>query len=202
VASNGICSYHITWESGNWFINWNWTHTRTSWSSHTPTYFIITAVWGFVHRPVFQKLQTMTFRKLDVPVHRWAGGPQSLDNPCQVKVTLRPTVSQSMFLLVWKLLSCPCEAPSLTRGRVCRLSVIVGSISSLSFVQLFTILLLKPNRMYSIYKVSVGPGSLQQPMSVELQLYKYIWDQALSKGDNRKICNINCVTAHTDLNLR
>jgi hypothetical protein len=30
------------------------------------------------------------------------------------------------------------------------LSVIVGSISPLSFVQLFTILLLKPNRMYNI----------------------------------------------------
>jgi hypothetical protein len=55
-----------------------------------------------------------------------------------------------MFLLVWKLLSCPCGAPSLTRGRVCHLSVIVGRISSLSSVQLFTILLLKPNRMYNI----------------------------------------------------
>jgi hypothetical protein len=32
-----------------------------------------------------------------------------------------------MFLLVWKLLSCPCGAPFLTRGRVCHLSVIVGS---------------------------------------------------------------------------
>jgi hypothetical protein len=41
------------------------------------------------------------------------------------------------------------------------LSVIVGSISSLSFVQLFTILLLKPNRMYNIYTASVSPGSVQ-----------------------------------------
>jgi hypothetical protein len=55
-----------------------------------------------------------------------------------------------LFILSWKLLSCPYGAPSLTRGRVCRLSVIVGSISSLSFVQLFTILPLKSNRMYNI----------------------------------------------------
>jgi hypothetical protein len=73
---------------------------------------------------------------------------------------VRVTVSTQ----VWKLLSCPCEAPSLMRGRVCRLSVRVGSISSLSFVQLFTILLLKPNRMYNIYKGSVSPGSGQQTM--------------------------------------
>jgi hypothetical protein len=57
-----------------------------------------------------------------------------------------------MFLLVRKLLSCPCGAPSLTRGRVRHLSVIVGSIIPLSFVQLFTSLLLKPNRMHNIYK--------------------------------------------------
>jgi hypothetical protein len=42
--------------------------------------------------------------------------------------------------------------------------VIVGSISPLSFVQLFTILLLKPNRMYNIHKASVSPGSVQQAM--------------------------------------
>jgi hypothetical protein len=34
----------------------------------------------------------------------------------------------------------------------------------LSFVQLFTILLLKPNRMYNIYKASVSPDSVQQTM--------------------------------------
>jgi hypothetical protein len=37
-----------------------------------------------------------------------------------------------IILLVWKLLSCPCGAPFLTRGRVCRLSVMVGSIQSQS----------------------------------------------------------------------
>jgi hypothetical protein len=42
-----------------------------------------------------------------------------------------------MFLRVWKLLSCPCGAPSLTRGRVCHLSVIVGSISPCQYVQIF-----------------------------------------------------------------
>jgi hypothetical protein len=40
----------------------------------------------------------------------------------------------------------------------------VGSISLLSFVQLFTILLLKPNRMYNIYKACVSPRSAQQTM--------------------------------------
>jgi hypothetical protein len=40
----------------------------------------------------------------------------------------------------------------------------VGSISPLSFAQLFTILLLKPNRMYNIYKASVSPGSAQETM--------------------------------------
>jgi hypothetical protein len=66
------------------------------------------------------------------------------------------------FLLIWKLLSCPCGAPSLTIGRVCHLSVIVCSINPLSFVQLFTILLLKPNRMYNIYR----------PLSVQAQYSK------------------------------
>jgi hypothetical protein len=69
-----------------------------------------------------------------------------------------------IFLLVWKILSCPCGAPSLTRRRVCHLSLIVGSISSLSFVHLFTILLLEPNRMYSIYKAYVSLGSVQDTM--------------------------------------
>jgi hypothetical protein len=34
-----------------------------------------------------------------------------------------------MFIFRWKLLSCPCGAPFLMRGRVCHLSVIVDSIS-------------------------------------------------------------------------
>jgi hypothetical protein len=48
---------------------------------------------------------------------------------CQVKVTLRLTISQSVsrapsvahdqiFITVWQLRSCSCGAPSLTRGRV------------------------------------------------------------------------------------
>jgi hypothetical protein len=46
----------------------------------------------------------------------------------KVKVALRLTVSltcgahDQILVSVWQLLSCPCEAPSLTRGRVCRLS--------------------------------------------------------------------------------
>jgi hypothetical protein len=69
-----------------------------------------------------------------------------------------------MFLLAWKLLSCPCGAPSLTRGRVCHLSVIVDSISQLSVVQVFTNLQFLTNFMYNIYKASVSPGSVQQTM--------------------------------------
>jgi hypothetical protein len=113
-----------------------------------------------------------------VSVLRWAEKTptQSLDNPCQSQSHIA-TDGQSVcpswrrapaaahdqiFLLVWKLLSCLCGAPSLTRGRVCRLSVMVCIFSSLSFVQLFTILLLKPNRMYNICKGPVSSGSVQQ----------------------------------------
>jgi hypothetical protein len=42
-----------------------------------------------------------------------------------------------LFLLVWKLLSCPCGAPSLTRGRVCHLSVIV-LVSIYKYLQVYT----------------------------------------------------------------
>jgi hypothetical protein len=52
-----------------------------------------------------------------------------------VKVTLRPTAGQSVclgveprLLTVRQLWSCPIRAPSLTRGRVCLLSVIVSSL--------------------------------------------------------------------------
>jgi hypothetical protein len=41
-----------------------------------------------------------------------------------------------MLIFKWKLLSCPCGAPSLARGRVCHLSVIVDSISPLSLCTL------------------------------------------------------------------
>jgi hypothetical protein len=119
--------------------------------------------------------------------------PSILSQPSQsqVKVTLRLTVSQSVCLGVETRLGlmtrcfflfesyCPVRVgvPSLTRGRVCRLSVIFGSISSLSFVQLFTILLLKPNRMYNIYKASVSPGSLQQTMP-----YFYLFPRYIASG--------------------
>jgi hypothetical protein len=66
-----------------------------------------------------------------------------------------------MFLLAW---SCPCGAPSLTRGRVCPLSVIVDSISQLSVIQIFTNLQFLTNCTYNIYKATVSPGSVQQTM--------------------------------------
>jgi hypothetical protein len=43
---------------------------------------------------------------------------------------------EQMLLFKWKLLSCPGGAPSLTRDRVCHLSVIVDSISPLSLCTL------------------------------------------------------------------
>jgi hypothetical protein len=69
-----------------------------------------------------------------------------------------------MFLLVWKLLSCPCGEPSLTRGRVCHLSVIVDSNSLCQYIQIFTSLWLLCNLVYNIYKSSVSPGSVQPTM--------------------------------------
>jgi hypothetical protein len=61
-----------------------------------------------------------------------------------------------MFLLVWKLLSCPCGAPYLTRGRVSHLSVIVSSINSCHYVQIFTSLHLLSNLICNISKTSIS----------------------------------------------
>jgi hypothetical protein len=73
----------------------------------------------------------------------------------KVKVILRLTISESVslgiehppgahdqifFSLIWKLLSCSIWAPSLTRGRVCHLSVIVR-ISKAICHELFQFLL-------------------------------------------------------------
>jgi hypothetical protein len=49
----------------------------------------------------------------------------------KVKVTLRLTVGQSVahdqiFIIVWQLRSCSCGAPSLTRGRVCLLYMLLA----------------------------------------------------------------------------
>jgi hypothetical protein len=129
----------------------------------------------------------------------WAFHPLQVilfnNNISTVRVTLRLTVSQSVCFgfeprlglmtgysfLIEKLQSCPYGAPSLTRGRVCHLSVIAGSISPLSSVQLFTVLLLKPNHIYNIYKASVSPGSVQQTIQqsvlrirIGILLYEYL----------------------------
>jgi hypothetical protein len=69
-----------------------------------------------------------------------------------------------IFILPWKLLSCPYGARSLTRSRVCHLSVIVTCFSQLSVVKIFTILQILNNCMYNIYKASVSPGLVQQTM--------------------------------------
>jgi hypothetical protein len=63
---------------------------------------------------------------------------------------LRPDINS-----VWNLLSCLCGAPSLTRGRVCLLSVTVSSICPLtSFSCIFCILyVMHVLCIYNIYKV-------------------------------------------------
>jgi hypothetical protein len=100
-----------------------------------------------------------------------------------VKVTLRLTVGQSvclsscrapagahdhMFLFARKLLSCPYGAPSLTRGRICHLSVIVDSISQLSVVHIFTNLQLLNN--CTIYT---------RPLSVQAQYSSFRYNGSL-----------------------
>jgi hypothetical protein len=58
------------------------------------------------------------------------------------------------------VLSYPCGAPSLTRGRVCHFSVIVYIISPLSLCKLIYNWVLISS-MYNIYKAFVSPGSIQ-----------------------------------------
>jgi hypothetical protein len=87
----------------------------------------------------------------------------------RVRVTLRLTVSQSVclwpdILFGWKLQFSPYGAPSLTRGRVCHLSVIVDSNSPCQYLQIFTRSQLIYSLIHNIYKASVNPGSVQQTM--------------------------------------
>jgi hypothetical protein len=92
----------------------------------------------------------------------------------KVKVTLRlTTVSQSVCLgvepnlrlltrdfLFSKLLSCLCGAPSLTRGRVCHLSVFC-QYSLKQSVSIYIVCVWHSSLKYNIYKASVSSGSVQ-----------------------------------------
>jgi hypothetical protein len=71
----------------------------------------------------------------------------------------------SILLSVWKLLCYLCGAPSLTRDRVCPLLVTVTVFSPLSkFNIIFILQITHVLCIYSIYKASVNPGSVQQIM--------------------------------------
>jgi hypothetical protein len=95
----------------------------------------------------------------------------------QLTVTLRLTVGQSVsqsvsqswcrapsgahdqiFITVWQLRSCLCGALSLTKGRVCLLSVIV--CSSKSYLQFYTLYM-----VINVYTICIGPLSLQAQYS-------------------------------------
>jgi hypothetical protein len=78
-----------------------------------------------------------------------------------------PCSHDQMFVTVWRLLLCLCGAPSLTKGRVCLLSVRVCSI--LSFVSThISIYISDVKRInlcsYTISKAFVSPVSVQQFM--------------------------------------
>jgi hypothetical protein len=89
----------------------------------------------------------------------------------KVKVILRLTISQSVslgtehlpgahdqiyiFFLIWKFLSCSIGAPSLTRGRVCHLSVIVRISKSIVSIHIYS---------FSLYNPSVPNTQKTQPL--------------------------------------
>jgi hypothetical protein len=75
-----------------------------------------------------------------------------------------PMWSHDLILVpVWHLLSCPCEAPSLRRGRVSPLSVTVRSDKSIvSMYNVFTCYMLLKVCIYNIHKASVSSVSVKQ----------------------------------------
>jgi hypothetical protein len=114
---------------------------------------------------LFRRLLRLTGMRwrYSTPPPRGCGGIKSKSHWDWRSVSLSVLVSRDVSSCL-KVTVLSMWGASLTRDRICHLSVIVGSISPLSFVQLFTILLLKSYRMYNIYRASVSPGPVQQTM--------------------------------------
>jgi hypothetical protein len=142
---------------------------------------------------------------------------RSLDNPCWVEsFMLRPAVSRPMcfaikhssgaydqiFITVWQLRVCWCSALSQTRGRVCRLqlllvfasAVILGSESRgtcdhnlLSQIRDFHLCRLL--RITELRQIFDSASTLDGQLLSESHSYLMTWDKANLAGGNKKILN-------------
>jgi hypothetical protein len=117
----------------NWTVNWNWVEfyittdgqpANLSWNK--------APIWGL--RP--DLIYCLTVAGLLIwgalSDERTGLSFTVAAGPCQRSLSRVRVLSYSrpyftVSTQVWKLLSCLCGAPSLTRGRICRLSVMVGS---------------------------------------------------------------------------
>jgi hypothetical protein len=71
---------------------------------------------------------------------------------CQgIEPTLRLVTRYYFVFVFWKLLSCLCRAPSLTRGRVCYLSFTVCSNLPVFISIIYVTCVLQFNNVYTIY---------------------------------------------------
>jgi hypothetical protein len=121
----------------------------------------------------WRRPRKFTVTTVDVPN---ATGTENFPNTVSLSQSHITTVGRSVSLssgahdqilvTAWHLLSCPLGAPSLKRGRVCRLSQSVRSITSI--VSMYNNLHITCYTwhycIYNIYMTSVSLGSVQQIM--------------------------------------